>query len=112
MPMVVDHINDDGLDNRKANLRTCTNQENLRNRRKNRKGSSRYRGVHWAKKENRWCGRVAINGKRIYCGFFSSEDDAAKAVDATAIELYGRFARLNFPSVVTPELRGNLGKPN
>lgn len=90
--MVIDHINGNGLDNRRCNLRVCTQAENMRNRRPY--GKSQYLGVALDQTKRRpW--RVTC-GKR-HIGGFETEVEAALAYDAVARVAYGSFARLNFP---------------
>ena len=93
---VIDHINHNGLDNRKANLRFVTAQQNTWNKRKQ-KGSysSRYKGVHWVKCEKNWRAVITCNKKVIYLGRFDDEEAAAKAYDEKAKELFGEYASLN-----------------
>lgn len=97
----VDHINGRTLDNRKENLRLCTNAENTRNQRKrNGRYSSSFKGVYWSKKDKRWHSRIMVNYKTISLGSFQDEIEAAKAYDKAAKELFGEFALLNFPESV------------
>jgi hypothetical protein len=95
----VDHINGDGLDNRRVNLRICSRLENSRNRRKPANTSSRYLGVCWHVCAKRWTARIqpSVNGKKKYThlGYFDNEVDAALAYNTAATRLYGEFARLN-----------------
>jgi hypothetical protein len=99
----VDHKNGDGLDNRRANLRPASRSQNAQNQPKqNRATSSRFKGVHWNTREEKWVARVGINGKRVYLGSFHSEEDAARAYDAAAQERFGEYAHLNFPRVPHP----------
>jgi hypothetical protein len=96
--MKVDHGNNDGLDNRKENLRLATNSENNKNRRKMRGNfTSKYKGVFWDKRRKCWVARINVNGKLIHLGSFKSELEAAKAYDAAAKKYHGKFACLNFP---------------
>lgn len=96
--MVVDHINHDGMDNRRANLRAATYSQNLCNRKK-RLGAmySKYKGVHWHKLHKKWAGRITFDKKTIHLGYFRTEIEAAKAYDRAAKEYHGEFAYLNLP---------------
>jgi len=98
--MMIDHINGNGLDDRRANMRTCTNQQNMRNLRKRRSGSSIYKGVYYDKRRRTWYARICHNGKNIHLGTFATEIEAARAYDRAARRLFGEFARLNFPDEV------------
>lgn len=92
----VDHINGDGLDNRRSNLREVTAIQNQQNRRKQRrKASSRYKGVCFVNKHQSWEARIYINTKQTYIGKFNNEEDAARAYDEVAKEHFGEFALLN-----------------
>jgi len=95
--LFVDHINHNGLDNRKSNLRLCTRIENLRNQLPRRGGASQYKGVGWHKKSKKFVARIYMEGKRMHLGYFDDEIEAAKAYDKKAKELFGEFAFLNFP---------------
>ena len=98
--MFIDHINHNGLDNRKANLRPATRTQNIWHRKKFKRPSrSRYKGVDWSKTQKKWRARIRVNGKRIYLGSFKNELQAAKAYDAAAKKYHGEFAVLNFSSL-------------
>jgi hypothetical protein len=88
-----DHIDGDGLNNQRSNLRPATASQNMANRRA--WGRSPYKGVSWGGYS--WAARIGHEGKILRLGYFKSEEDAARAYDIAAIELYGGFARLNFP---------------
>jgi hypothetical protein len=95
----VDHINHNGLDNRKDNLRIVTNMQNSWNKRKQRGSySSQYKGVSWAKRPGKWHAEIYCRGRKIFIGYFDDEKAAARAYDAKAAELYGDYAALNFPA--------------
>lgn len=95
----IDHINGDGLDNRKANLRSCSRAENLHNTRKTaRPCSSRFKGVRFHRRHGKYLAEIQAHGKRRYLGCFESEEDAARAYDSAARRLHGQFARLNLPN--------------
>lgn len=93
----IDHINHNGLDNRRENLRFCTKQHNNANQIKTR-GTSRFKGVYWNKTKKKWQAGIEFNSKGFYLGRFCSEEEAARAYDKKALELYGEFACLNFPN--------------
>lgn len=92
----VDHINHDGLDNRRANLRICTPSQNMANIRKRSGHSSSFKGVSFNKRDRRWQAFIGDQGRRRYLGSFGSEDDAARAYDTAAWEAFGEYAILNF----------------
>ena len=95
--MVIDHINHNGLDNRKANLRIATQRQNSRNCRKLKKASSKYKGVCWHKQFKKWHARIVVNRRQISLGCFNNEIHAAKTYDNAAKKYHGEFASLNFP---------------
>ena len=96
--MVVDHINNDTMDNRSANLRAATTAQNSYNRKKlSRQCSSKYKGVWWHKSSLKWQTRIVFEKKRIHLGTFKNEIDAARAYDEAAKKYHGEFACLNFP---------------
>lgn len=93
--MQVDHVNGDGLDNRRCNLRICTARQNCQNRTKNTKYSSKYKGAVWREQTKRWRCLMRINGKMTEIGTFKTELEAAKAYNEAAIKYFGEYARLN-----------------
>jgi len=94
---IIDHINHNGLDNRRANIRVVTRQQNTWNKRKQRGNcSSQYKGATWLKRAGKWQARITCNGKSIFIGYFDDQISAARAYDAKAAELYGDYAALNF----------------
>jgi hypothetical protein len=96
--LYVDHINHNGLDNRKANLRPATKSQNCRNKLLGRKNtSSKYRGVHWHSRFGKWQAAIKVNRRPIHLGYFKDEIDAAKAYDTAALKYHGEFAVINFP---------------
>jgi hypothetical protein len=91
--MVVDHIDGNTLNNQRKNLRVCTHLQNIKNHKKNSKNTSGYNGVNLMHGKY-W--RAYISGKHI--GLFKNKEDAAKAYDKAAKEIFGEFANLNFKS--------------
>lgn len=92
-----DHISGDGLDNRRENLRRATKSQQLANQRKRRlqRLTSRYKGVSWC--HGRWQVMCGPHTAGRYLGRFSDEEAAARAYDRRALELWGEYARTNFP---------------
>jgi len=94
--LIVDHINHNGLDNRKANLRLATLAQNARNsrRRRNRSG---YKGVCYAGNRGKYRAAIWHDKKRIHLGYFNSKITAALEYDRAAKKYHKDFASLNFP---------------
>ncbi|MHC4155710.1 MAG: AP2 domain-containing protein [Planctomycetota bacterium] len=97
-PLVVDHINHNGIDNRKANLRAVTQAQNILNRvhKKRPNSHSRYRGVSRHIRRNKWAVQICYNGRHKTVGYFQNEIEAAKAYDEAARKYHKEFAVLNF----------------
>jgi hypothetical protein len=106
--LCVDHIHGFTLDNRRANLRTCTHSENMRNRKGN-SGRDLPKGVTWQSHCNKYRAGIAIDGKPMHIGYYDDPIEAARAYDRKAIELFGEFARLNFPDDVR---QGSVARPS
>lgn len=96
----IDHINGDGLDNRRCNLRVATTIENARNRPLRRDNQSGYKGVYWSKEHRVWRASIRVNKRLVYLGSFETKVLAAHAYDRAALEHFGAFARINFPGEV------------
>ena len=107
--MVCDHINHDGLDDRKADLRNCTTAQNNANRRSAASSSSKYIGVSRDRRRNKWVAHIKINGEEKYLGSYDVEEDAASAYDSAAWPQHGVYASLNFPQNY-PEHPANRGR--
>ena len=99
--LMVDHINGDTLDNRRQNLRLATHQQNCQNRKKASKVNN-YKGVYLCKRSYKlnkpWQALTDYHKKKVHIGMFATEIEAAKAYDERAKDLFGEFARLNFPN--------------
>lgn len=86
-----DHINGDKLDNRKSNLRLCSNAQNMMNRPKQVNNKSGFRGVSWHKQRRKWRAYIKSNGKQIALGLYDSPEEASKAYQEVAKDLFGEF---------------------
>lgn len=91
----VDHINRNGLDNRKCNLRLASRIENCRNLSKRSGGSSKYKGVDWRAAHKKFRARITVNKRLIELGYFESAKKAALAYDRAAVKYFGVFALTN-----------------
>ena len=87
----IDHINGNGLDNRKANLRFVTHAQNQFNS-TNYSGS---KGVSFSKQKRRWRSYINIDNRQRFIGYFDNKKDAMLAYNQRALELFGDYARLN-----------------
>ncbi len=92
----VDHIDSDGLNNQRNNLRIATYSQNGMNQNKCKtNSSSKFKGVTWCKTYNKWLVRIYVNKKKYYLGYFNDEEEAAQAYNEAALEFFGEFARIN-----------------
>lgn len=94
--LTIDHIDGDGLNNRKSNLRLCLHKNNRRNSKKHKDGTSKLKGVYWQKSAFKWHAQIKVDGEKIYLGVFHNEIDAARAYDIAARKYFKEFARTNF----------------
>jgi hypothetical protein len=101
----VDHVNGNGIDNRRENLRPVTISQNHRNCWKRKLNtSSRFLGVYWnaGRGHNKWASEIRVAGKRVQSGEYATELDAALAREAYVMAHPELHARLNFPTGDTP----------
>ena len=105
----VDHIDGNGLNNQRFNLRPATLQQQRQNKSKHLNSNSQYKGVYYREDRDYFVAQICINGKQTYLGSFQSEDQAALAYNVAARKYYGEFAKLNH----LPERRSEThGTPN
>ena len=90
--LVVDHINHNGLDNRKCNLRICTNQQNICNCKIPKNNKSGCKGVYWSQDKQKWTVQVTTNNKTTYIGRYDNLEDAIKARKEASRKYYGEYA--------------------
>lgn len=109
---VVDHINHDTLCNTRDNIRLSDKRGNARNSKKMLNRTSIWKGVYWDKRRTAWVSRIKTgdNDRQEYLGQYTNEDDAGRAYNKRARELFGDFACLNqispmFPEGISPNLK-------
>jgi hypothetical protein len=86
-----DHINGNMLDNRKANLRTCTASQNAMNSKLSKNNKSGFKGVYWRKDTEKWRAKIVINRKTIHLGHYDSRIVAARAYNEAALKYHGNM---------------------
>jgi hypothetical protein len=94
---LIDHVNGDGLDNRRCNLRPATQAQNNANMRRPRDNTSGYKGVNLYKRTGRWRATLTHQRRARHLGYYATAEEAARVYDAAASALWGEYARLNFP---------------
>lgn len=92
----VDHVNGDGLDNQRNNLRLATQIQNTQNQRIRSDNRTGYKGVHKCNDSKGWSAKIVVNRKHIGLGSYPTPEDAARAYDEAARKHYGEYARTNF----------------
>lgn len=92
----IDHINGNGLDNRRSNLRISTHKENICNRAfLNKNNTTGYRGVTWSKEKNKYAAQITVDYRHKCLGYFDRAIDAAKMVNGALVKYHKNFACLN-----------------
>jgi hypothetical protein len=90
----IDHIDGDGLNNRRCNLRLATKAQNAHNSRVRSDNKSGYKGVSWNKKAGKWVAQIQINTKTKYLGLFTTPEDAYAAYCKASAKFHGDFGRV------------------
>lgn len=91
---VVDHINGNTLDNRRINLRLCTQAENAHNSKRSKANKSGFKGVSWNKNLGYWQAKICVKRHQIHIGWFKNPEDAYTAYCTAALKYHKEFARL------------------
>lgn len=104
--LLTDHRDLNGLNNRRSNLRCCTNIQNQANT-TGRGAKSGYKGVYPSRKG--WQVRIRTGGKFTHLGYFRDKEEAARFYDENAVRIHGEFARTNFPiaTAATQAIKGS-----
>ncbi len=90
--VTVDHINGNRLDNRRANLRLCSQAENNRNKGKFKNNKSGYKGVSWNAQNSKWVAQIQLNGKKTHLGYFSNPAEAHEAYVTASLEQHAEYS--------------------
>ena len=91
----VDHVDHNGLNNQRHNLRIATRSQNMHNQGKRINNTSGYKGVCWDKQNKKWRTQIKLNGKIIFLGYFPTKEDAHTAYVKACHKYHGEFARPN-----------------
>jgi HNH endonuclease len=91
----VDHIDGNGLNNQKSNLRVCTHSENSKNRLINKNNKTGYKGVTWHKSHEKFQASIGHNGKQIHLGYFYTAEEASTAYNMAALKYHKKFSSIN-----------------
>lgn len=91
----IDHIDGNGLNNSRSNLRICSHKDNLRNRKINKNNKSGFKGVNYlaTKGKKKWRSYIYVNGKTINLGYYLTSQEAAEAYEKASKEYFGEYAR-------------------
>ena len=92
--LIVDHINGNGLDNRRCNLRLVSNSENTRNQTIKNNNTSGYKGVSLYKATGRWCAKICVEGKQYFLGYFDTPEEASIAYQNASKIFHKEFGRI------------------
>jgi hypothetical protein len=96
--LLTDHANGDTLDNRIENLRHVTTKQNGMNRKANQSSTSRFIGVSFVERYQKFIAQIKADGRIINLGYYADEEKAARARDAATRVYFGQYGRLNFPN--------------
>lgn len=93
--METDHIDGNGLNNQRKNLRICTKSQNQHNRNKYKCNTSGYKGVSWHKGKEKWSAQIRINGILVYLGDYIAKEAAYEAYCKACIKYHKEFNNIN-----------------
>jgi hypothetical protein len=90
----VDHINGNLLDNRRENLRICTQAENRYNSQKSKSNTSGYKGVSWSNSVKKWRSQIRRNKKNLHLGYYDTPEEAYATYCIASKKYHGEFGRI------------------
>lgn len=89
---LTDHIDGNGLNNRRSNLRLATRKQNNYNKKISKNSKSGHKGVTWNKQRKKWKAQIVVNGKYFWLGYFDNPEEAHRAYCVAAEKYFGEFA--------------------
>jgi hypothetical protein len=92
--MEVDHIDSNGLNNQRSNLRICTRKENVHNATKRTDNTSGYKGVSFYKLNKKWGANISCDGEHTFLGLFATKEEAYEAYVGACVKFHREFARI------------------
>jgi hypothetical protein len=92
--MVVDHIDGDGLNNQRKNLRICSHTQNTRNASLSKRNKSGSKGIFWNKTNNKWKVSIGVDKKLLHIGYFINKEEAQKAYRNASLIYHKEFSRI------------------
>lgn len=109
---VWDHIDHNTHNMQRTNMRLATRSQNAANAKLSRRNTSGFKGVRFQAQNQNWYASIGVNRKEVYLGVFKTKEEAARAYDKKAVELFGEFASINFPQEKDQICKRTVSQPH